>query len=598
MLNHRRLLQTLLLLTIGFAAHHAIASNQLVGHPSPYLALHADDPVDWRPWNDDVFDHARADNRLVFVSVGYFSCHWCHVMQQESYQDDAIAKILNDSYIAVKVDRELDPDLDRRLIDFVERIRGSAGWPLNVLLTPEGYPVTGFTYLPRDNFGRLLEELDKEWQKNHVALAAAARDFFQTQMQDQENQAYTAPEIPAEKLIDAFVAQTMLVADELQGGIGDTSKFPNVPQLDALLDAIGQDRNPDRDVVDFVQLTLHAMASNNLQDHVNGGFFRYTTDPDWQTPHFEKMLYDNAQLAMLYLKAQQLWPRRGYAEIALRTLNFVEANLKHADGGYMSSLSAVDRDNKEGGAYFWTREQLATVLDADELAYLLNLIPTPPASGEFLIAPLSGPGTGGEPIRNTALLRKLQSRGSSSMPADDKRLASWNAIMLNALTAATEVDPGYADRAHRLFRNMQENFYHAGSLIRFAGNAEIADAVLEDYAQVAGAFFNFGQKFANDDAIRFSRLLIERAHGLFLKDGRWQEKAKPLIPIAQGKWVIPDMVLFSPMTLWLEVALEVPGLDPVVRETATTMLQRVTREMLDSPYFYGSFIMLRVSNAS
>ena len=137
MLNHRRLLQTLLLLTIGFAAHHAIASNQLVGHPSPYLALHADDPVDWRPWNDDVFDHARADNRLVFVSVGYFSCHWCHVMQQESYQDDAIAKILNDSYIAVKVDRELGPDLDRRLIDFVERMRGAAGWPLNVLLTPE-----------------------------------------------------------------------------------------------------------------------------------------------------------------------------------------------------------------------------------------------------------------------------------------------------------------------------------------------------------------------------------------------------------------------------------------------------------------------------
>jgi uncharacterized protein YyaL (SSP411 family) len=184
------------------------------------------------------------------------------------------------------------------------------------------------------------------------------------------------------------------------------------------------------------------------------------------------------------------------------------------------------------------------------------------------------------------------------MPADDKRLASWNAMMLSALTAAADIDPRFANRARDLFHNMQDNFYRAGSLIRFAGNATIADAVLEDYAQVAEAFFNYGRKFSNAEAIAYSRQLIQRAHRLFLKDGRWQEKAKPLIPITQGKWIIPDMVLYSPMTLWLEVALEVPGLDPAVRDSATTMLQRVTREMLDSPYFYGSFIMLRVSNTS
>jgi uncharacterized protein YyaL (SSP411 family) len=598
MLNHRALRLTLVLLIIGFAPHHAAASNQLLGHPSPYLALHAEDPVDWRSWNADVFDDARADNRLVFVSVGYFSCHWCHVMQQESYQDAGIAKILNGKYIAVKVDRELDPDLDRRLIDFVEKTRGSAGWPLNVFLTPDGYPVTGFTYLPRDDFARVLEGLDKEWQQNHVSLSAAAGDFFQTQMQNWENQAFLAPEIPAEKLIAGFVSQAMMAADELQGGIGNTSKFPNVPQFDALLDAIRQNGDLDQDVVKFVHLTLRAMASKNLQDHINGGFFRYTTDPDWQTPHFEKMLYDNAQLSMLYLKAQQLWPGQGYAAVAERTLDFVEANLKHADGGYMSSLSAVDKDNKEGGAYLWSREQLAVMLDEDELAYLLKLGPAPPVSSEFLIAPLIGLGANGEPARNLILLHKLQARGSASMPADDKRLAGWNAMMLNALTAAADIDRRFADRARSLFRSMRDNFYRAGSLIRFAGNATIADAVLEDYAQVAEAFYNYGRKFTNDDAITYSRQLIQRAHSLFLKDGRWQEKANPLIPIAQGKWVIPDMALYSPMTLWLEVALEVPGLDPAVRDSATAMLQRVTREMLDSPYFYGSFIMLRVSKAS
>ena len=184
------------------------------------------------------------------------------------------------------------------------------------------------------------------------------------------------------------------------------------------------------------------------------------------------------------------------------------------------------------------------------------------------------------------------------MPVDDKRLASWNAMMLNALTAAADIDPRFANRARSLFRSMHDNFYRAGSLVRFAGNAAVADAVFEDYAQVAEAFLNYGRKFSSNDAIEFARLLTQRAYGKFLKNGRWQAKAKPLIPIAQGQWIIPDRVLYSPMTLWLKVALEVPELDPAVRRSATTMLQRASQDMLDSPYFYGSFIMLRAKNTS
>jgi uncharacterized protein YyaL (SSP411 family) len=589
----RTLLQTLLALVMGLGAPAAWASNQLVGHPSPYLALHAGDPVNWRPWQAEIFKDARQHNRLVYVSVGYFSCHWCHVMQQESYQDEDIAKLLNQSYIAIKVDRELDPDLDRRLIDFVEKTRGSAGWPLNVFLTPDGYPIVGFTYLPSNVFANVLQELDDAWQQDRDQLADAARNFFETQMQDQENQAFVAPQIPSQELIGAFVSQTMLLADELQGGIGNTSKFPNVPQLDTLLTIIEQNPDLDKDVVDFVQLSLHMMASKNLHDHVNGGFFRYTTDPDWHTPHFEKMLYDNAQLAMLYLRAHELWPDQGHADIARRTLDFVEANLKHPDGGYMSSLSAVDIDNKEGGAYFWSREQLAAVLEDQEFGYLSKLWLAETKTSEFLIKPLIGQGASGEPAKNLPILKKLQSRGSKSMPADDKRLASWNAMMLDALTAAADIDSRYAERAHALFRYMRIDFYSAGSLIRFAGNAGAADAVLEDYAQVARSFFNFGKRFGNDEATRFAMRLTESAYALFLKQGRWQQKAESLIPIAPGKWIIPDQVFFSPMTLWIEVALEVPGLNPTVRAGANEMLQRATREMLDSPYFYGSFIMLR-----
>jgi uncharacterized protein YyaL (SSP411 family) len=390
----------------------------------------------------------------------------------------------------------------------------------------------------------------------------------------------------------------MLLADELQGGIGNTSKFPNVPQLDTLLTIIKQNPELDQDVVDFVQLTLRMMASNNLHDHVNNGFFRYTTDPDWQTPHFEKMLYDNAQLARLYLRAHELWPDQGHADIAMRTLDFVEASLKHPNGGYMSSLSAVDVDNKEGGAYFWTHKQLAAVLEDQEVEYLSKLWLAETKTSEFLIKPLTGQGASGDLAKNLAILEKLQSRGSKSMPVDDKRLASWNAMMLDALTAATEIDSRYAERAGALFRYMRNDFYRSGSLIRFAGNAGAADAVLEDYAQVARSFLNFGKRFDNEEAIRSATQLTESAYALFLKDGRWQQKAESLIPIAPGKWIIPDQVFFSPMTLWIEVALEAPGLNPTVRAGTNDMLQRATREMLDSPYFYGSFIMLRANNQS
>ena len=588
---------TIALLFTGITPATVGASNQLGGHPSPYLALHAGDPVDWQTWNSGVFEQARAKNRLVLVSVGYFSCHWCHVMQQESYQHAETAEFLNRHYVAVKVDRELNPDLDRRLIEFVEQIRGAAGWPLNVFLTPEGYPVTGFTYLPQDNFLLVLQRLNQEWRKNRAALSASAQEFFELGMQQSENELAPAAGKSNDELVDAFVGQAMQVADELEGGFGNSSKFPNVPRFDSLIDSITRSEKADPEVVDFIHLSLQVIAKRNLQDHVNGGFFRYTTDPDWQTPHFEKMLYDNALLSDLYLKAHRLWPGQGYADVAIRTLDFVETNLKHAQGGYMSSLSAVDRDNREGGAYLWTREQLAALLTAAELEHLLQSWPRQPLTREFLIRPFNDQGQAARSSVEQSILRKLQSRGSSSMPLDDKRLASWNAMMLNALTAAADIDPRFAGRAQQLFTRMREIFFEDGALIRFAGNAGIADAVFEDYAYTASAFLRYAQRFENDDALDLARRLCEDAHRRFLVDGRWQAKSEPLIPIARGTWIVEDLVFYSPMTLWLEVAVTLPKIDPAVRDSATAMMQRVTREMLANPYHYGSFILLRAWHA-
>jgi uncharacterized protein YyaL (SSP411 family) len=582
-------------LSTGFSCTTVAASNQLSGHPSPYLALHADDPVHWQSWQAEVFEQARSSNRLVLVSVGYFSCHWCHVMQRQSYQHAQTAEFLNRNFISVKVDRELEPDLDRRLITFVEQVRGVAGWPLNVFLTPDGYPLTGFTYLPQADFLRLLQQLEGEWKQNHLALSASAREFFELGLRQSDGQAENR-KIPTQALVEAFVRQAMQSADPLQGGFGNTSKFPNVPQLDALLDSLARSDSPDPEVAEFVQLSLLAMASLNLRDHINGGFFRYTTDPDWQTPHFEKMLYDNAMLAALYLKAHRLWPEHKFASLAMQTLDFVEAQLKHPQGGYMSSLSAVDSANREGAAYLWNPEQLAVLLDATELDHLQQYWQQYPVSRAFLLRPSAAAAKTAHTPLNRSIQSKLQAADGRNMPADDKRLASWNAMMLEALTLAADSNARFGERARQLYQRMRELFVIDDTLIRFAGNADIADAVFEDYAHTAYAFMHYGRRFDDAGAIELARRLTERAHHDFLKQGRWQAKAEPLIPIARGKWVVEDLVFYSPMTLWMRVALGLPKLDPEIRASATGMLQRVTEEMIDRPYYHGSFISLRASN--
>ncbi len=597
-MRHRRF-HLLLCLTLGLCitGFPASAANRLANHPSPYLALHGDDPVDWRDWQAEVFEAARKDNRLVLVSIGYYSCHWCHVMQRESYQDAEVAARLNESFISVKVDRELDPDLDQRLIAFVEHVRGSAGWPLNVFLTPEGYPVTGFTYLPRDRFLYVLEQLDAEWRERHVELGRAARIFFEREMVDQPGSALEAPDLPAARLVDAFVAQSMLAADELQGGFGNTSKFPNAPQLAALLEVIAGDPKLDPDVADFMRLTLDTMAARHLTDHIDGGFFRYTTDPDWQTPHFEKMLYDNAQLASLYLRAHRLWPDRGYAGVALRTLDFVEARLRHPDGGYMSSLSAVDADNVEGGAYWWTRAELEASLDGGDLRYLEDLWQIDPAHGQFLPRPLIGPGADGDGERNRRILERLRGQPRVPMPADDKRLAGWNALLLEALVLAAPLDQRQAKRARALYRQMREHFVRGDEVVRFVHAGGSVAGQFEDYALLAHAFDAYGRAFDDKAARALAARLVARAHALFFHDGRWRHKRETLIPVAPGDWIAVDRVLPSPMSRWLEVALAAPGVGDEIRDAARGMLARSTRDMLDAPYFYGSFILLRSAYA-
>ncbi len=586
---------------IGMMTALPATAGALANHPSPYLKLHADDPVDWRAWGPEVLEQARTQDRLILLSIGYFACHWCHVMQRESYKDEAVARFLNAHFIAVKVDRELRPELDRRMIQFVENLNGHAGWPLNVFLTPDGYPMTGFTYLPRDQFLSVLEKLETQWKARRDELSAAARAYFeQTEQVESRSQLMSLPDENFSKLVDSFISQAMLIGDEMQGGFGEVAKFPSYPQIAALLEVIRLRPDTDDDLVRFVRLTLDAMKNGHLMDQVNDGFFRYVTDPDWRTPHFEKMLYDNALLARLYFDAHAQWPDAGYAAIGLRTVRFMLDALSSADGGFYASLSAVDQRDVEGGAYYWNQQQLADVLDAKQFAYLKERSALS-AEQAILIPVLDGHED--DASTQAEIRKRLRSADRPRMPLDDKRLASWNALVLDALLMAERHSSETELKQHSdsLYRFLRENFMNNGELSRLAGQGEQAETTLEDHAFVARALQHYANQRDSNEASELALALVERAFDLYYVEGRWRQTATSLIPGDRGEAVIQDGVLPSPLTLLLEAIELMPSANPGLRALGEHLSDRLTRDMIDLPFHYASFILhkyRRLSKAS
>ncbi|MGD8927195.1 MAG: DUF255 domain-containing protein, partial [Thioalkalispiraceae bacterium] len=338
--------------------------NALYQHASPYLAMHGRDPVHWLEWNKDAVELARKQDKLLFVSSGYFSCHWCHVMQRESYQNEEIASLLNTSFIPVKVDRELNSALDAHLIDFVERTQGYSGWPLNTFITPDGYPLVGFTYAPPEKFIQILTGLEKEWREKKSELKRLAKNASAELSIAEVSNSAVLPTDLAAGLMDSFVNQSFTYADDLQGGYGQENKFPSVPQLNTLLTIY--ERKPNAQIKQFLKITLDNMAAQGLRDQLGGGFFRYVVDPNWQIPHFEKMLYDNALLAGLYYRAAGILAEPEYKNVANQTLDFILQELNTDSGAFAASLSAIDNKGIEGGYYLWDKEELTTILSDQE----------------------------------------------------------------------------------------------------------------------------------------------------------------------------------------------------------------------------------------
>ncbi|WP_322795994.1 thioredoxin domain-containing protein [Tepidiforma sp.] len=486
--------------------------NRLAAETSPYLLQHADNPVDWYPWGEEAFARARAEDRPILLSVGYSSCHWCHVMAHESFENPAIAEVMNRHFINIKVDREERPDVDAVYMAAVQAISGQGGWPMTVFLTPEGEPFYAGTYFPpedmhgRPGFRRVLEFLAEKWQTDRARILESARGLTEHLRAAAARRAGPGAALAPETTRDA-VRQFAEVFDTTWGGFGSAPKFPSPSNLEFLLAFAAAHAGEGEEAEAALSMALHtlrAMATGGIYDQLGGGFARYSVDERWVVPHFEKMLYDNAQLARAYLHAFQLTGDGGFERIVRETLEFLLREMRDPAGGFYAALDA-DSEGIEGKYYLWTVAEIEAVLGEDAPLALAWYGVT--EQGNFF-DPHHPELTGRSVLTARPDLEDLERRFGGDLDAilervesiqqrlfearqarvrpglDDKVLTSWNGLALAAFAEAARVldEPAYRQAAIELATFLRENLWRQGVLYHTwkAGQARVP-GMLEDY---------------------------------------------------------------------------------------------------------------------
>ena len=483
--------------------------NRLSRETSPYLLQHAGNPVDWYPWGKEALDKAAREEKPVFLSIGYSACHWCHVMERESFTDPELAEVLNRSFVSIKVDREERPDLDSIYMDAVTNLTGRGGWPLSVWLTPTGAPFYGGTYfpdLPRSgmpSFRQVLEAIAEAWADRREDIEGTARTLVDRLAREHgaeegvtsaHDERAVGIRPGAEFTVDTgwrdrTIQSLRQGSDDRNGGWGGAPKFPQPLPLQYLLADYALNRDPD--VRQQFELALDSMAAGGIYDHLGGGFHRYSTDERWLVPHFEKMLYDNALLATCYLRGWQLTGKRRYREVAEETLDYVLREMTSADGAFFSAQDA-DSEGEEGRFFVWRRDEVEAALGAEAELFSRSYGVT--AGGNFegrnvlsLVQPPDHP-------RDTELLtqargRLLAVRDRRVHPdRDEKALAAWNGLMLTSLAEAARAFE--SERYLEAARNcgeflLREMLTENHRLVRsWKGGVRGGNGYLEDYADV------------------------------------------------------------------------------------------------------------------
>jgi len=524
-------------------------TNRLAREKSPYLLQHAHNPVDWFAWNREAFAKARAENKPVFLSIGYSTCHWCHVMERESFEQEAIGTFLNEHFVSIKVDREERPDVDKIYMTFVQSTTGGGGWPLNVFLTPDLKPFFGGTYFPPDarhgrpGFLQLLRQISQLWQERREELAASAGEIHTRLEAGMAVATAGGPLLDTETIRHAG-AMFKESYDPRHGGFGGAPKFPQ-PSIPLLVLRCAR-RFGDHAAVKMVLHTCDRMAEGGIHDQLGGGFSRYAVDAGWLVPHFEKMLYDNAQLAQLYLDACLMSGAAPHAEVVRDILDYVLRDLTHSGGGFFSAEDA-DSEGHEGKFYCWTKDELSRQLTVDEFKVAAKYFGIT-AEGNFVDhshpSPLAGQNVlsivdpnvsdKDKPLLAAAKKKMSDARAKRIRPhLDDKILASWNGLMLGAFARASAVlnDGKYLSAAEKNLRFIREKLWDDESKTLFhrwrdGGRDEVQ--LLEAYAFLLSGVIDLYEATLEPGSLNFA---IELAGAMLAKfydpenGGFWQSDA-------------------------------------------------------------------------
>ena len=494
------------LLALSCGQEEAARRNMLGEETSPYLLQHAENPVHWQPWSDAIWEMARKENKLVLISIGYSSCHWCHVMEEETFENDSVARMMNSRFINVKVDREERPDVDQVYMTAVQLMTGAGGWPLNVVVLPNGKPVYGGTYHTRQRWLQVLDEVSSRFQSDPEKLSAYADRVAQGVAQ-----VNLVPD-PGEGGFREGVLETALTGwrtrwDLDWGGNSETQKFMLPPTLDFLM--AYSHLSGDSQARDHLEHTLDRMALGGVYDQIGGGFYRYSTDPRWHIPHFEKMLYDNAQLMGVFAKAYSVYAKPEYKRVVERTFEFLKRDMKAPGGGYYAALDA-DTEGEEGKYYLWQAVELEALLGDDFplFAAYYSIEPDMAWEDSHYVPFRKAPDQVFAKEHNLSLeeldtKRKrwqselMRARSGRAFPGrDDKIITSWNALLISGLVDAYEAlgDTAYLREARELYAFILS---HAADGERLRHSYKEGDTrsegFLEDYAFMARAAFRLYQ---------------------------------------------------------------------------------------------------------
>ena len=532
-------------------------ANRLAREKSPYLLQHAHNPVDWYPWGEEAFEKARRENKPIFLSIGYSTCHWCHVMAHESFEDEATAAAMNRDFVNIKVDREERPDVDRVYMTFVQATTGGGGWPMSVWLTPDLKPFVGGTYFPPEDrygqpaFKKVLERIATAWKQDREKIAESGNKIVDALRESQVSQ---APGKIDKDVFEQAYKQLDRSFDPREGGFSTAPKFPRPVALNFLTRFNARDPKTEegKHALEMDLLTLRKMAAGGVHDHIGGGFHRYSVDRYWHVPHFEKMLYDQAQLASAYLDAFQKTQDRQYADVARDILDYVARDMTSKEGGFFSAedadslLEQGKPEHAEGAFYVWTEKQVDDALGADSAIFKYH----------FGVQPHGNAPEGSDPLdefrgKNILIQRHTISETATHFKKsedevrqsltrsrekllsvrtkrprphlDDKIISAWNGLMISAYARGAEIlgEPRYLETATRAEKFVRANLYEGKTKLLFRSYREgrgNVEGFADDYAFVIQGLIDLYETSFDIDWLKFALELQQTQDRLFFDE--------------------------------------------------------------------------------